>query len=326
MLSPSFSIGNTPLVKNLSLNKQLPLPKLYLKLEENNPTNSHKIRSAFHQLKLVKEWIFAISSTGNAAISTNYVANKKKLKIITFITPNISSEKLNKLKKIAPYLIISEKPYRMLSYLQHRYKIRPLNSILDEHSIKSYEKIGAEIFKQKQEVKNIFIFISSGSTFLGIAQYFLELKKKGKIKKLPKLFATFLPRTNLKGVYKSTILLNQDYKLDFFENRKNKIKEVLKVFKGKIVKISDKELLDARAVLSENKQDTSPEGCANFAAVMKKKRLIKNQNTVCLLTGKSDQWEGISSKKYQIIKLPVAENINDLDQILKSFKIIPKNL
>ncbi|MEI6221815.1 MAG: pyridoxal-phosphate dependent enzyme [bacterium] len=315
-LTPS----NTPLISNSQLNAALQQPHLHLKLEENNPNHSHKDRALSHQLillSLTPQKVFAISSTGNAAISANIFAKKLGLSVITFITPNISHNKLQILASSAQNLIMTERPFRMLSYLEHRYTIPSLNATHDPESIIAYKQIGVEIFETLPTAEAIVIFVSSGSTFLGIAIAYEQLLNEKKISAIPQLFAVQILKTTLPGVYKSTVHQSMEpLSSTLLEERKQQIEYWLRKSKGNWITIADEEILDTRALLQNNHQDTSPEGCATIAAIGKIPKIIKSKSIVTLLTGNANQWEDGEKNKAPVISIPLCNSIQELDSYL----------
>lgn len=325
---PCLSVSRltpTRLVKNKPLNHHVQLPHLYFKLEQTNPSGSHKDRTITYQLQIAfkkKQSVVALSSTGNAAIAANTWAAKNSIKVLTFITPEISTSKLNVLKKIAPYLIVTRRPYRMLAYLQQKYHIPPLNSLLDNSSIVAYQELGFELNKQLDPIDSIFIFISSGSTFLGIAQSFSRLHKKEQSMILPKLYGVTLSKTALPGVYKSILDFDRNDQPFIFEKRKEIIRKIMQQFAGTLLKTTDQEIISTRKTLQQFQQDTSVEGCANFAGVMRYRSQLKNQFTVCLLTGASEQWETKPKISNTLDSIPTCNSLLELDSILKQYKIL----
>ena len=95
---------NTPLVQ---------LDNFYLKREDQNITGSAKDRSLPFQIENLKKNGFnqaVISSTGNAAISAAYFCHQENIKLTIFLSPHISPEKLNLLKKYDHEIILSHQP------------------------------------------------------------------------------------------------------------------------------------------------------------------------------------------------------------------------
>ena len=129
----------TPLIK---------LDNLYLKREDLNATGSAKDRAIEIQVKNLINKVFkkaVISSTGNAAISAAYFCQQENIKLTIFLSPHISPQKLNLLKKYDHEIIMSHQPISdaiKFSKSQNAYLLRQST---DPSSLDGYQTIAEEL-------------------------------------------------------------------------------------------------------------------------------------------------------------------------------------
>lgn len=180
----------TPIENYPELAKTLGLSDLYLKREDLHKYGSHKGRSIplmVNKYYEEGERKFAISSSGNAALaSALYVTeinktNSEKIKLDIFVGKNITSQKLDKLKKIEAddndgniRVLIKERPLQALNQaIEEGY--RSLRQSTDDTALLGYKELAKEISSIKN-VGAIFVGTSSGTTAQALAEYFINEK------------------------------------------------------------------------------------------------------------------------------------------------------
>lgn len=185
--------GGTPLLRLPNLEARLKSPILFAKNEALNPTGSFKDRgSAVAVQKAVFLGIRRIGtvSTGNMASSTAAFGARAGLETFIFVKEDTSPEKLAAAAVYGPFLVAVEGDYGALfsqSFeLGRRHQIYFANSI-DPHRIEGYKLTAFEIFLQlgRQAPDYILVPLSSGGHLLGLMKAFLELKKLGWIAEVP---------------------------------------------------------------------------------------------------------------------------------------------
>lgn len=285
----------TPLTTNLPLNQALRCSALALKLEEQHPLGSHKGRSLAFQLEqatALGKTLFVLSSTGNAAIAANALAPQYGAKVITLITDNIAAAKLQHLRASAPYLILTCRPTALRRYLRDHLHAHDLNSTYDDTSCVAYEQIGEELLEQHPTTKAIALFVSSGSALLGIAQAYSRALVMGTQEAMPQLLAVQTLNSHLPGLYASAVPLSGegDLRDPTLRARQARLSEALRLSSGSVLSVSDAAILQARTLLQQHDQDTSPEGCAVIAAIQQHFPEGTNIPFTVLLTGRATQW------------------------------------
>ena len=268
---------NTPLVK---------LGNLYLKREDANITGSAKDRSLPVQIDNLKKQNFShavISSTGNAAISAAYFCQQESVSLTIFLSPNISPEKLNLLKKYDHEIIFSPQPISdaiKFSKAQNAYLLRQST---DPSSLAGYQDIALELVEQLPQITSIFIPVGSGTTLIGISQ---KLPPQTKIfaaqsaanPTVSKLFdSDFIPENRIITDALSVKFLPQ----------KQKIIDVINHTNGFAFTLQNEAIVSANSYLSSQKIITSLEGALAYAAYQKALKLNFNIGNfpVILLTG-----------------------------------------
>ena len=293
---------------------------LYFKREDENITGSLKDRSLAYQVSLVKQNNknkLVISTSGNAGIAAAAYCQKAKIKLYIFISPETEKAKIVEMQKYNPIIIKSKRAIRLANYLAAKYKIENLRPSINNSSIEGFKSIAFEIFENLGEMDVIFTFVTSGSSFIGIGRAYKYLLKSGGIKKLPKLFAVqsgkiFSIASEFEKIQKQE---SNAGKLGAKNTkRKNEIIELIKLSEGKGIYVTDREIQEATKLLEKNNINTSSEGCASFAGIIKASRKNKFNRAVCILSGKArvEVGEIDESKIYK------AENFGEVDEIVSS--------
>ena len=164
--------------------------KIWLKLEYENITGSHKDRESFSMIRealSLKYKSVGCASTGNLAISLSFFSKIFRLKCHVWIRRgkiNKITFSLLKLLGAKVYLVQKELnslyDYSNKKMLQNNiYNCNPRNS---DAKIKANEDIIKEVYKKNKKIDNFLACINNGSHILGI--------KKG-LKKNHKLYGVY---------------------------------------------------------------------------------------------------------------------------------------
>jgi len=276
---------------------------LFIKREDLSPTGSHKFRSLVYQLSRLSasgQKNAILSSSGNAAIAASRYAASAKIQVFVFLSEKTPQNKLAALtmKNIVP--ILSNRPLRLAKYASAHFKLPNLCPSRDSNATIGFRSLGLEIFEQTQTngaVANIFSFVTSGASLLGIFDSYQKLIEHGKLNKIPKLFGV-TASGNLAG--------NLSGKR---EKIAKNIEKICDKSGGAVVKISDEQILSTGQYLKKNGILTSNEGVASFAAA---KNVNPAGKTVVIFTGK--KWDTMSIDSTKFLH---AKNFADVDKILK---------
>lgn len=221
--------GNTPCQECKNLATELNVNSIFIKREDLNPTGSFKDRSLAFQLSHYAEdgkSKFALSSSGNAAISAIAFCLKFNCELNVFLSRHIPLDKLMrvletaKIRNLDPIKIssnaistvnsenirlhFSDMPRRHLfQYLKESETVN-LQGSKDDHAITGFMTISFELAKQAPDADAIFIPCSSGTSTIGIYEGYQCLKLKmpqlhivqtTKVQPIAKMFDTHYHKT-----------------------------------------------------------------------------------------------------------------------------------
>ncbi len=231
--------------------------QVWAKLENQNPTGTHKDRSMgswiSHYLERgIRE--FAISSSGNSAISAAEFCAGKNVKLHVFVSPNIEKYKISRLRSEKNIILnISKTPRRDAIRLAKGKNIVNLRASKDDNALIGYQDIAFELTQQLPSIDNIFIPTSSGATLEGIYGGF----KGGKTQKMPAFFVIQTAKVHPIANY-----FDQDFTkekashataiVDRVAHRRDRVIEIVKETGGGGFVISNKELEEAKKILDGN--------------------------------------------------------------------------
>tara|TARA_Y100000310_G_scaffold242976_1_gene247301 strand:+ start:10718 stop:11722 length:1005 start_codon:yes stop_codon:yes gene_type:complete len=288
--------GWTKEVEIKNITKKFHLKHLYFKREDLNPTGSHKDRfSAYIVSKMLNERKnkAVIPSSGNAAISAAAYCNLANIRLTAVVRPDINKVKLKQLKRYKPEIIKTNDVIGKAKALEKK-GLTNLRQSSNPHSKYGYMSIGFELYEKIGLIDAIFLPVSSAATLLGIYESFLELKKMRLIDNLPRIDAV---QTEAVAPIAGSFQTFKEKKKSIADGivakdppTKNTAIKAIKQTNGSGWVVSDKEILEALHILNKNGLDTSPEGGAAFAAVMKASKKEKAGKAVCLLTGNASRW------------------------------------
>jgi len=298
--------GGTALYKVENLRKKFKLDGLYVKNEGANPTGVFKDRGTFVEVtKAIENGAksLIIASSGNMAASTTAYASKAGLKIYVLVPEDTPIGKLSQIMSYGAKVVKIRGDYSACVDL--------VQKIADKHGL---YLVGDYVFRREGQKSMSFEVVEqlcfhapdivivptgAGTNIAGIWKGFVEYKKLGFIKKLPRM-----------------VLVQPDggaVLVDAYKNKKKSYKAwksvdtvcsavavgdpidgnlALKAVydsKGMAVSVSDDDALKAQKLLAEKEGIfTEPSSALVIAAVpvLQKKRFVKkNDIVVCVATG-----------------------------------------
>lgn len=200
--SYSLEAGNTPIWELKELSKSYPA-QVFLKCESENPSGSFKDRETV--MSLLAAWekgedhLF-IYSSGNAACSAAYYAQKNNKKITTIVPGDIYLDKLSYIKELGANVIVLgdkttvyEEGYEIY---QDAMNILFPNNPYKDISVKNFfrnegsKTIAFELIDQIGKIPDFIIVpTANGSLISGIWKGLTELHEIGYISSLPKMIS-----------------------------------------------------------------------------------------------------------------------------------------
>jgi len=273
---------------------------VWAKLENHNPTGSHKDRS-------VKPWIshyaklgakeLAISSSGNSAISAAKYCEEMGIKLTVFMSPRADAPKIELLKSNKNIIFnITKTPNKDAFRFCRKNNVINLRASRDDGAIMGYENIARELIKQLPHIDNIFVPTSSGATLQGI----YNVTGSDPVTS-PALFAVQTTRVYpIAGYFdKNFTPENTSYAtaiVDRIARRRDRIIKILESTGGGGFVISNKELEEANKILGACPAKLRPQAersggwqsALAFAGFLKWRKqnpsLRNRQVSVCLFT------------------------------------------
>lgn len=271
-------IGNTHLRK---------VEGVYFKCEFENPTGSVKDRSLSYQISKVQKLRFkqaVISSSGNAGISASYFCQKANIDLTVFVSYHIHPGKLTILKKTNATIIQTAKPISEANSFSKKNNAYNLRQSLDPYAVIGYKNISYELQKELSHPDAIFIPVSSGTMFMGIAHGFNKHE-------IPSLHAV-----QTEAVHPIASSFDPDYSeaetsiadgiVAKVTSREGEIIRMIHKTSGSAWIVSDRNIKKAWDYLIAHHIETSYEGAAALAALWKAKgNGYLYSKPVCILSG-----------------------------------------
>jgi threonine synthase len=203
----SLGAGGTALIPSRVIGKQLGIPRLYFKLEQQNPTLSFKDRFVAITANTARSFNFrriVVSSTGNLALSVAAYAaalNMESLIIVPHGTPaGILAEADRYNARVV--MINRELRFAALGVAAQREDWFPVGlfmpaSVQNAFGIEGYRTFAYEVVEQLGEAPGIMMFpCARGNGLYGAYKGFVDCLEGGLIRRLPRLVATQPVRAN----------------------------------------------------------------------------------------------------------------------------------
>lgn len=265
----NLGTGGTPLLECRSLSKKLGLPRLYAKNETQNPTGSFKDRGTLAAVhKALRAGISRIGtvSTGNMAASTAAFGARAGLETFILVKEDTGQEKLISSAVYGPQIFRVKGDYGELfrySYeIGEKKHIYFINSV-DPMRMEGYKITAFEIFAQmgKKRPDYVFVPVSAGGHIIGLMRAFDNLQEHGYISSKPVFIG-------LQAEGCSPIAGAFNTGLDRVERRPetgtiahaisnadppggNIVLDMIKKSGGRLLSVSDREILSAQKLLAE---------------------------------------------------------------------------
>lgn len=181
-------LGNTPLLKANTLEKNIGINSIYLKLEQNNPTHTHKDRAASMIVKNAKDKGFhgvTAGTCGNFGVSIAYFCFLHGLKSQLFIPNSYDIPRFKEMQSYGTNIKFIEGTYedaveasRMYAKLNEYFDANPYGEGA-EIAIEGYKKIAREIIKDLGNTSLVvWVPVGNGTLLTGIYLGLLEKNSK----------------------------------------------------------------------------------------------------------------------------------------------------
>lgn len=266
---------------------------IWAKLENQNLTGTHKDRS-------LRPWVldyanegkkeFAISSSGNSALSAANVCDEIGAKLHVFVSPSLDKNKVLRLKEYKNVILrVTSTPRKDVFRFSKEHGLINLRASRDDKALSGYKEIAFELIAQIEEINQLFVPTSSGATLVGIFQGFREGGKK-----VPAFYAVQTAKVHPIASYFDRAFKKESRSLaaaivDNIACRKDEVIKILKESGGGGFVISNSELEAAGKIFEQSKTEFAAgwQSLLSFAGFLKwKKQSISPMGavSVCLFT------------------------------------------
>lgn len=326
---PAFRLnlgdGQTPLIENTRLAREVGLEQLYFKREDENASGSLKGRSLAYQISLLSsrgQKACVLSTSGNAGIAAARYGAAAGIRVIVLLSPRTERAKLAEMSVFRPLIIVSKRAPRLANYIAAKYKLDNLRPTLDDASLEGFKSIAWEMDEAGAKFDAVFTFVTSGSSFLGMYEAFQADLSRGKLTKLPRMFAVQAGSVN--SLANSPIVRPISLGENFAGNcgirqtpRRAKLMSATIKTGGGAIYVSDAQVLRARQSLERAKLFTSDEGSAVFAALAQVAPRQKIASAVGIFSGK--RREPVEDIRFG--DFPHAETFEEIDALMSALNL-----
>lgn len=300
----SLGEGTAPLFKLTNFTKRIGLenPNIYVKNEAQNPTGCFKDLESLIVINKAMEEKFKkliVVSSGNAAFSAAAYANKAGLKCLCVIL-----KKTNQIKKEGLLAFGTTEVKEFPGFYEDAYRFYANNHLSGYWNVTSGRNplrvegnkiIAFEIWEQLGVPDKIVVPAGNGSLLFGIWKGFDELRKLGKIKKIPQMIGV-----QVKGAapLKEALNTNQDYViLDEIEDSiaegivakesycSPKATKAIEDSQGSVIEVTDKEIKRALIDIIETESLEPEATSASVYAALSKTDIKAKDKVICIQTG-----------------------------------------
>ncbi|MGB5371305.1 MAG: pyridoxal-phosphate dependent enzyme [Flavobacteriaceae bacterium] len=202
----SLEVGDTGLDRAKSLERGFGIRQLYIKYEGDNPTGTQKDRIAFAQVydALRREFeVVSLATCGNYGVAVALAAQLAGIKCKIYIPESYHTDRIAEMERLEAEIIRLPGSYEevvvassALAKKHDWYDANPggLNTPLQ---ITAYSQIASEIYEDLGDApKYCAVPVSNGTLFAGIYRGFVNLYKRGKTSRIPKMIAASSSKKN----------------------------------------------------------------------------------------------------------------------------------
>ena len=309
---PAIPVGNTPLWAPQRLRDEFSAPNLWIKDDTCNPSGSFKDRASFLVAAFAKAHGLSeivLASTGNAASSMAAIGAAAGLKIKVFLPAKAPLAKRIQVLQYGAELIAVDGNYDAAFDLSLEYSTRSgslsRNTAYNPLTIEGKKTVAFEITDDLQkaggnEPDHVFVPTGDGVILAGVYRGFENLKKLGRIAKMPTLWAcqaegssaiarAFASNRDGNDAFtdpQASLTIADSIAVDVPRNGLHALAKLRK-HGGRVVTVDDDAILAAQKKLSSTSGlFAEPSSIAAFAGWLKVRQSIPATDTcVLLITG-----------------------------------------
>jgi threonine synthase len=195
----NIEVGDTPLTRVRNLERETGIRQLFLKFEGGNPSGTQKDRIAFAQCldALRRNYdTITLATCGNYGAAVALGAQLAGLRCYIYIPDSYHTQRLHEMEKTGATIKRVPGSYETAVHLSHDDSVK--NEWYDANpggdntplQIMAYAEIANEIYDQLRDAPRIVaVPVSNGTLLAGIYRGFVNLYKRGKTSRIPKMIA-----------------------------------------------------------------------------------------------------------------------------------------
>ncbi|CAM3430205.1 pyridoxal-phosphate dependent enzyme [Zobellia roscoffensis] len=202
----NLEVGDTGLHRAKSMEREFDIRQLYIKYEGDNPTGTQKDRIAFAQIydALRREFqVVSLATCGNYGVAVALAANLAGIACKIYIPESFHTDRIVEMELLGAEII--RKPGSYEDVVKESSELAKNNDWYDANpggantalQISAYSQIATEIFEDLGDApKYCAVPVSNGTLFAGIYRGFVNLYKRGKTSRIPKMIAASSSKKN----------------------------------------------------------------------------------------------------------------------------------
>ena len=202
----NLEVGDTGLHRAKSLEREFDIRQLYIKYEGDNPTGTQKDRIAFAQMYDALRRDFntvSLATCGNYGVAVALAAHLAGLECHIYIPESYHTERIAEMELLGSKII--RLPGNYEDVVKASSELAVANGWYDANpggsntplQISAYSQIATEIFEDLGDApKYCAVPVSNGTLFAGIYRGFVNLYKRGKTSRIPKMVAASSSKKN----------------------------------------------------------------------------------------------------------------------------------
>lgn len=199
-------VGDTPLVRARNLERESGIRQLFLKFEGGNPSGTQKDRIAFAQvLDALRRGYdtISIATCGNYGAAMAFACSLAGIKCRVIIPEGYHASRIEEIMKFSPTLVRSPGDYEAAvdfsaaeAAEKDYYDANP-GGRNTNIQIRAYGTIAEEIYDELRDAPAaVALPVSNGTTLAGVYRGFLNLYRRGKTSRMPRILAGSSHRKN----------------------------------------------------------------------------------------------------------------------------------
>lgn len=297
---PAIPVGDTPLWAPENLRRETGFANLYIKDDGVNPTFSFKDRASFLVSAFAKKHgidEIVLASTGNAGSSMAGIGAAAGQKITLFLPETAPVAKIVQALQYGANVFKVKGNYDLAYDFSLEYSKKKggmnRNTAYNPMTIEGKKTVSLEIFRQLDKSPDyVFVSTGDGCILAGVIKGFKDLLELGVIEKMPVVYSVqaetsdALYRAYHTGRFENvpTSTVADSICVDVPRNGYHALK-LLKEHGGRIIRVSDKDILNAQHELASRAGLFSePAGAAAYAGFKSEIENIERDACVTVIT------------------------------------------